>query len=240
MRVRVTQDGEVFDGRIEGPAEIATQPNGAQGRRVVVLRDDNGSKVFGWLGVDTVEINGYTEGSGDDSLSHLAPELGGNEFSFRDQMKDRRIDSIPFESHRDLSLETPQANSFDDTAPVAGGEPELPLSPVDPRYMVKLRKGPPTVYHSRPECPRAADADNKLPVSDDLIEFFGLGLCQVCQKRESQVSWQEAIEDALRSVGVANSGGVATSVISMLDSLGFKVSPSTVDRTPDDKGDDCD
>ena len=77
-----------------------------------------------------------------------------------------------------------------------------------------------------------------LEVDDDKIEFFELEVCASCQRRDSQISWREAIEEAVNALpGSATPGMVmapadviAEAAVAALQSNGFRVTPDVVER----------
>lgn len=256
MRVQVTQGGETYLGTIENPPEVATHPTAGQSTRLIVTRDDNGTKVYAWPNVDAevVELAEApvqpvvatqphgTPVTGGADLSHLAPPPGGAVAALPAPEGVQIVGSAPSAPAIERVGSAPPVGSTFGGAPmpavpaaVAAAQAPIaaPVEPAPPtRFMVKLRKGSPRVFHTRPECPRVSGAEETLPVDDDVIAFFDLDLCQVCQRRESQISWEEAIADAILQAQAE--GGSAESyaavVAAHLKGLGFKVSPDTVDR----------
>lgn len=112
------------------------------------------------------------------------------------------------------------------------------IRPKPERFMVQPKKGKPTVFHTRQDCSKVPADAKQLEVDDDKIEFFELEVCASCQRRDSQISWREAIEEAVNALpGSATPGMVmapadviAEAAVAALQSNGFRVTPDVVER----------
>ena len=242
-RVLVTPtDGSApYFGSIEGAPEVAQHPVAGQHTRLVIAREDNGTKVYVWPGldsqVDPAPLGQVEAASAPPSLAHLAPGPAATAPPPSDPTVTVVGSGVPSAPMPQRQGTAPPVGSTFAGAPLPSVGP-LPLTassaapppfapPAPTRFLVQLKKGSPSIFHTRSDCARVPNGSTTLPVDDGMIEFFSLTICQVCQRRESQVSWQEAIAEA---VAEAPDGGEADAVVAKLKSLGFKVSPETVDR----------
>lgn len=251
MRVQVTQGGETFLGVVE-TTEQAQHPTAGLTTRLTVHREDNGVKVYAWPGVDSnITEAPATEPSlaPEASLAHLAPPADGTpspavagepvQYVGSGQAQAPapvvRQGSAPPVGSSIGGVPTPMVPAAMAAAAVA---PSLPSVPVDNRFMVQPKKGSPQTYHTRDGCPRVPVGSRTMSVTDETIEFFALDHCQVCKRRESQISWEEAVVEAIEEAGTkpgATAISYADAVVKALGELGFRVSPDTVDRIKADE-----
>lgn len=111
--------------------------------------------------------------------------------------------------------------------------PALVAEPVETRFMVQAKRGAPVSYHTRATCARVPSGSKTLPVNDDQIEFFGLSPCQVCEKRDAQISWREVVLEVVSTpvpVAEAMPEKLTDRIVKALTDHGFRVTPEVVDR----------
>ncbi len=229
--IRVHQDGEDFDATVESGDRVST-PDGEM-IRLTVLRHDNGVKAYVFPERQGTVVSQMQEAptEGEMALSHLAPpHVQPEPFAHPGQPEPERLGSpppvgasvagVPIAAP-DIPIEVPEA----DRAVIAGME-----SPY--RFMVKPTRGRPNVFHTRDGCPRVPSEADTMGVDEQAIDFFNLKICQVCERRDSQISWQEVLEETISAgINTFSAHGLTEAVISALEGRGFTVSPEVVDRT---------
>lgn len=115
-------------------------------------------------------------------------------------------------------------------APMPAAPPPRAARPRPERFMVMPKSGKPKVFHTREDCGRVSPEAKRLPVDEEAIEFWELVLCQPCQRRDEQMSFPEAMVDALAEYGIVLPQAISGQVFDKLKGYGFNVTPQAVDR----------
>jgi hypothetical protein len=242
QRITVTRfsDGAAYTGTVES-SDKTPGPDGAPVDRLVVVRDDNGTKEFVLPGITAhvVHSEAVEQPAVAPGLEHLAPPPGAPTPPPGVQVVGAQ--SVPAVGPSERLGSAPPAGSSVAGVPIppvsltAVREQTLvPLVPPEPepeperRFMVQSKSGRTTVYHTVPDCPRASGDQPTLPVDDRAIEFFDLALCTSCAKLADQVSWREVMEQILSNGGA--DPRLVSKVVYEFEKLGFSVRPNRVER----------
>lgn len=94
------------------------------------------------------------------------------------------------------------------------------------RFMVQTKTGRAKQFHTHKDCNRITDKSARtLDVDDEAIAFFDLSVCALCDKRDRQITFAEALAEQ-----TSMDSTEAKMVHEALVRRGFSITPEAVDR----------
>lgn len=229
MKIRVTRDGRSIEGVVVS----------IRGEDTMEVRADSGETIL--VGKDdSVEVIRTEEPPITSPQPPIEAELVMGEAQVQSQsdvgavvMSDiGGIDSF----HISTEIETvpPIGNGVRPGA--TDHEPEsAPAPEPDPEpqcYVVKPQgERRPTTYHSRLDCGKVKKRET-MGLDEEQAKFLGLTLCSFCLKKDSQISFSEALVAELDGHGLTEPD-VQAALDALAEKYGFTIRPDAVDRIAD-------